>query len=119
MIPELLRRHPGPRGQRAALFTLCLLLVLSLAQGQAAAGLTAPGDAAATNAAALREQVTAAGWLAVRVDLRAPTTVATADELQQTAQDLLFVLPAGSYEAVERAAGSASLTLRVDAAGLT
>ncbi len=118
MIFELFQRHPGPRGQRAALFALCSMLVLSLALGQAAAGLTAPGDTAATTAAALRAQVAAAGWLTVRVELRAPVAVAAADDLEQTVQDLLFAFPAGSYDAVERAAGSASLTLRVDAAGL-
>ncbi len=83
-----------------------------------AAGLTAPGDAAATPAATLRAQVATAGWLTVRVELRAPVAVAATDDLEQTVQDLLFALPAGSYDAVERAAGSASLTLRVDAAGL-
>ncbi len=74
MIFELLQRHSGLRGQRAALFALCLLLTLSLALSQAAAGLTVPGDAAATNGTALRAQVAAAGWLAVRVDLRAPAS---------------------------------------------
>jgi len=121
MFFKILQRHSGPRGQRAALFALCLLLTLSLALGQAAAGLTAPGDAAATNAAALREQVAVAGWVTVRVDLRAPGSAAAAaseDDLEQTAQDLLFTLPAGSYDAVAHAAGSASMTLRVDAAGL-
>ncbi|WP_295612432.1 hypothetical protein [uncultured Lamprocystis sp.] len=115
---ELLRRHPGPRGERPALFLLCLVLVLSLALGQAAAGLTAPGAAVPTSADALRAQVAAAGWVTVRVDLRAPASVAAADDLEQTVQDLLFALPAGFYDAVERAAGSASLTLRVDVAGL-
>jgi len=67
---ELLRHYPGPRGQRPALF-VSLILVLSLGLGQAAAGLNAPGDAGATHADALRAQVSAAGWLAVRVDLRA------------------------------------------------
>jgi hypothetical protein len=43
-----------------------------------------------------------------------PTTRGT----EQTTQDLLFALPARSYDGVERAAGSASLTLRADAAGL-
>jgi len=121
MIFELLQRHPGPRGQRAVLVLSCLLLTLSLALGQAAAGLTVPGDAAATHAAALRAQVAAAGWVTVRVDLHASEQTAAApveDDLEQTAQDLLFALPAGSYDTVERAAGSDSLTLRVDAAGL-
>jgi hypothetical protein len=122
MIFELLQRHPGPRGQRAVLVLSCLLLTLSLALGQAAAGLTAAGDAAATHAAALRAQVAAAGWVTVRVDLHASEQTAAApvveDDLEQTAQDLLFALPAGSYDTVERAAGSDSLTLRVDAAGL-
>ena len=116
---EPLRRHPGPRGQRPALFLFCFILVLSL--GQAVAGLTAPGDAVPTNADALRAQVAAAGWVTVRVELGAPTAAASAavaDDLEQTVQDLLFTLPAGSYDAVKRAAGSASLMLRVDAAGL-
>ncbi len=105
---ELLRRYPGPRDHRAALFLLCLTLVLSLALGQVAAGNTA-----STSAAALRDQVAAAGRLTVRVDLSA-----AADELEQTVQDLLFSLPAGSYDEVQRTAGSASLTLRVDTIGL-
>jgi len=115
MMFELFRRLSGPRGQRAALLALCLTLALSLALGQAAAGLTAPGDAAVSSAAALRDHVAAPGWVTVRVELRAPPPT---DDLEQTAQDLLFALPAGSYDTVERAAGSASLTLRVDAAGL-
>jgi len=122
MLFELLQRHLGPRGQRAALVLSCLLLTLSLALGQAAAGLTVPGDAAATQAAALRDQVAAAGWVTVRVDLRASEQAAAApvveDDLEQTAQDLLFALPVGSYEVVEGGADSASLALRVDAAGL-
>jgi len=118
MFFELLQRHPGLRGQRAALFALCLILVLSLALGQAAAGLAVPGDAAATHGAALRAQVVAAGWVTVRVDLRAVASVAAAEDLEQTAQDLLFALPVGSYEVVEGGADSASLALRVDAAGL-
>ncbi len=101
--------HPTPRGGRAAPAAWCLLLVLSLTLGQAGAGPTGP------TAAALRDQVAAAGWLPVRVELRASTA---ADDLEQTAQDLLFALPAGSYHAVARTAGSASLALRVDAAGL-
>jgi len=117
MFLELLQRHPGRRGQRAALVAWCLILVLSLALGQAAAGLTAPGDAAAPQAAALRAQVAAAGWVTVRVDLRASAVVA-AEDLEQTAKDLLFALPVGSYDGVKRAADSASMTLRVDAAGL-
>jgi len=113
---EPLRRHPGPRGQRPALVLCCLILILTL--GQAAAGLTAPGDAVPTNADALRAQVAAAGWVTVRVEVRAPAAVAATDDLEQAAQDLLFALPAGSYDGVERAAGSASSTLRVDATGL-
>jgi hypothetical protein len=85
------------------------MLALNLTLGQAAEP---------TNAAALRDQVDAAVWLAVRVDLRVPAPAAAQDDLEQTTQDLLFALPAGSYDAVARAAGSASLTLRVDAAGL-
>jgi len=54
MFFRIFQRHPGARGQRAALVLTCLLVTLSLALGQAAAGLTAPGDAAATNADALR-----------------------------------------------------------------
>jgi len=115
MMFELFRPHPGPRGQRAALLALCLTLALSLALGQAAAGLTVPADAAVSSAAPLRAQVGAAGWVTVRVALRAS---AASDDLEQTAQDLLFALPTGSYDAVARAAGSASLTVRVDAAGL-
>ncbi|WP_295586532.1 CARDB domain-containing protein [uncultured Lamprocystis sp.] len=40
MIFERIQHHPGARGQRGALFALCLILVLSLVLGQAAAGLT-------------------------------------------------------------------------------
>jgi alpha-tubulin suppressor-like RCC1 family protein len=40
------------------------------------------------------------------------------EDLERTAQDLLFGLPAGSYDAVQLEADSPSLTLRVDAAGL-
>ncbi|WP_020505794.1 RCC1 domain-containing protein [Lamprocystis purpurea] len=122
MLTDLFRRHSGPRGQRAPLVLVGLLLTLSLVLGQAAAGLTAPDDAAATNAAALRAQVAAAGWVTVRVDLRASEQAAAApvveDDLEQTVQDLLFALPAGSYDGVQRTAGSARLTLRVDPAGL-
>jgi hypothetical protein len=107
MFLELFRRHPGPRNQRATLFLLCSALVLSLVLGQVAAG-----DIVATSAAVLREQAAAAGSVSVRVDLRA------AEDLEQTAEDLLFALPAGSYDAVQRTTGSSSLTLRVDAAGL-
>jgi len=115
MMFELFRRLSGPRGQRAALLALCLTLALSLALGRVAAGLPTPAAAAMSSAAPLRAHVGAAGWVTVRVDLRA---AASAEDLEQRAQDLLFALPAGSYDAVERAAGSASLTLRVDAAGL-
>jgi len=121
MFSAIQRCRPGPRQPRAAMVGLCLILLLNLAQ--AAAGPMAPGAAAGvTNA--LREQVAAAGWVTVRVDLRAPGSAAGAgstaatEDLEQTAQDLLFTLPAGSYDAVEHAAGSAILTLRVDAAGL-
>ncbi len=109
MIFGIFLRHPEPRDQRAATIGLCLMLALNLAQGQAAEP---------TNPAALRDQVAVVGWLALRVELRAPEQAAAADNLEQTAQDLLFALPAGSYDGVQRAAGSASLTLRVDAAGL-
>ncbi|WP_295580041.1 CARDB domain-containing protein [uncultured Lamprocystis sp.] len=115
MFFELFRRPPGPRAQRAALLFLCSILTLTPGLGQAAEP---------PNAAALRDQVAAAGWLTVRVDLRAPAqtaraaTAADQDDLEQTAQDLLFALPAGSYDGVRRTAGSASLTLRVNAAGL-
>jgi hypothetical protein len=123
MFTTIRQCRPGPRQPRAVLIGLCLILLLNLAQ--AAAGPTAPGDTAgATNAAALRAQVAAAGWATVRVDLRAPppaagvANAAAADDLEQTTQDLLFTLPAGSYDTVKRTTGSASLTLRVDAAGL-
>ncbi len=117
MLFKLFQRQPGPRAQRAALLFCWSILTLSPVLGQAAAGLTAP-------AAALRDQVAAAGWLTVRVDLRAPPqtagamTAADQDDLEQTAQDLLFALPVGSYDGVQRTAGAASLTLRVDATGL-
>ncbi len=109
MFYKSLMRHSRPRAGRAAPAVTCLLLLLSLALGQAVAEPTGP------TAAALRDQAASAGRLPVRVELRAPTA---ADDLEQTAQDLLFALPAGSYDGVERAAGSTSLTLRVDAAGL-
>ncbi len=64
---------------------------------------------------AQRAHVAAAGWVTLRVALRAP---AAAEDLEQTAQDLLFALPTGSYDTVARAAGSASLTVRVDAVRL-
>jgi len=69
MFFQMVRRHPGPLGRPAAPTAWCLMLVLSLALGQAAAGLTAPGATAASSADALREQVAAAGnpkmqWLA-------------------------------------------------------
>jgi len=124
MMFKLFQHLSGPRGQRAALVLLGLILALSLALGQAAAGLTAPGAAVPTTADALRAQVAAADWVTVRLDLRAlgaaagVGSTAAADDLEQMAQDVLFTLPAGSYDTVERAAGSASMTLRVDAAGL-
>ncbi len=115
MIFKMFRPRPGPRNQRAALLLMCLIPALTLALGQATAGLTAPAAAAVSSAAALRAQVGAAGWVTVRVALRASSA---SDDLEQTAQDLLFTLPAGSYDGVTRAAGSASLTVRVDAGGL-
>ena len=122
-MPSPTNHHrPASRRPRGVRIALCLMLFLTLAQ--AAAGLTAPAAAAPANAAALREQVDAAGWLAVRVDLRAPASGATAataaaqEDVEQMAQDLLFTLPAGSYEGVARTPGSTSLTLWVDADGL-
>ncbi len=68
------------------------------------------------------------GGLRVQVELRRPADAAAAgdaaqaailrEDLEQTAQDLLFALPDGSWNSVQRAAGATSLTLRVDAAGL-
>ncbi|MBP9603282.1 MAG: hypothetical protein KBE53_04300, partial [Chromatiaceae bacterium] len=116
------------------------MLVLNLSLGHARAqdspevtGM-APGawsepNGSATTDEALREQVAQDEWLEVRVELRQPEgdapepgdTAQAAilqDELEWTAQDLLFALPVGSYDRVQRERGSPGLTLRVDAAGL-
>ncbi|WP_295446853.1 RCC1 domain-containing protein, partial [uncultured Thiodictyon sp.] len=113
-----------------------LLLTLSLGRGMARDSLAATGTAPAAGfepsavptAAALRDQVARDGWVRVGVDLRQPGdavapldaahTAIRQDDLERTAQDLLFALPDGSYEALPRVTGAPSLTLRVDAAGL-
>ncbi len=126
-----------PRNRFVGAIGFCLVLVLSLGQavGQESpvvngtvpyAGFE-PSVPAATGEA-LREQAAREGWVRVRVDLRQPEDgtlpqVATRaaipqDDFEHSAQDLLFALPAGSYDSVQREVGSSSLTLRVDAAGL-
>lgn len=76
----------------------------------------------------MAEQVEVSGKAWVRVDLRVPAVLPErlddaqrllwTDELEQVAQDLLATLPTGSYEAVDRPAEVASLTLQVDSVGL-
>ncbi len=115
---------------------LVLALNLPLGQGglaQGSLGITGLAPATAlelgvATAAALREQVARDEWVQVQVELLQPEVTATPqgvakaklqpDELAQMAQDLLFALPAGSFGSMQRAAGSTTLTLRVDAAGL-
>jgi hypothetical protein len=76
----------------------------------------------------LREDVNTDGSVLVRVDLRLPM-VATdrldalqretwLSDLEQATEDLLAELPTGTYSDVQRATDSASINLRVDAAGL-
>ena len=128
-----------PRSRYAGAIGFCLVLILNLSLGRGVAQDSVvvsgtapvagfdPSVVAATDEA-LREWVARDGWVRVQVDLRQPAGDAVppaatqaaiqSDDLGQTAQDLLFALPAGSYDAVQRIAGSSSLTLRVDAAGL-
>ena len=100
---------------------LLLMLVLGLPLGR---GLTQEAAAdSALNALVVRD-----GAVRVRVDLRLsggppalrdPAAEALwQQDLDQTAQDLLFALPAGSYDSVLHEPGSPVLILRVDAAGL-
>ncbi|MBK5967096.1 hypothetical protein CCR95_24255 [Thiocystis minor] len=119
-------------------FSLMMVMNLSLGQGVAQDSLTVsetapvaaygPSEPTATDDA-LREQVEREGWVLVHVDLRQSEENSSVPEdtdqaailqndLEWMAQDLLFALPAGSYDRVQREPGSPGLTLRVDAAGL-
>ena len=131
------RSMPWPRYATAIGF--CLMLVPSLSPGDAMAqdppavtgtapvAWSDPNEPAATGEA-LREQVARDGWVQVRVELRpsedapqsgdAAQAASLQDAVERTAQDLLFALPAGSYDTVQREPGSPGLALRVDAAGL-
>ncbi len=116
-----------------------LVLVCHLAMGQPAnqggvlssdkqAGIVWASNSSASMAEALRERVVKEEWVRVRVTLRSPLdTPALATEadletrqahLAWLEEDLLFSLPEGSYEAVERALEASQLTLRVTKAGL-
>jgi subtilisin family serine protease len=76
----------------------------------------------------LDEQIAVSGKAWVRVDLRVPAVAVERldeaqrttwlNELEQTTQDLLSTLPAGSFEETTRPAEFSSLTLRVDQVGL-
>ena len=125
-----------PRNRYAGAIGSCLVLVLNLSLGQgviqdtfAATG-TDPvaGFGPAATDETLRERVARDGWLRVQVELRQPADAAATgdaaqaalvrENLERTAQDLLFGLPAGSWDSAQREPGGTSLTLRVDAAGL-
>ena len=79
--------------------------------------------------AVLRQQLSRTGWVRVRVELAQPKRNPTPQDSQPADQDdvaldgtlraMLAGLPAGSYEAVQREAGSAMLTINVNAAGLS
>ncbi|WP_295456262.1 CARDB domain-containing protein [uncultured Thiodictyon sp.] len=70
---------------------------------------------------ALRDRVSIAGWVQVRVDLNAPAGAAVPPlpaDWDQAAQDLLLGLTAGSYDSPLHVPGEASLTVRVNATAL-
>jgi hypothetical protein len=122
-----------PRCHAGVAAGLCLMLVVELtvvpAMAQEALAMTdrySPAEFEANDPGPieeiLREQVAIDGWVQVRVDLRqpegrAPTDIRE-DDLEGMAKALLFALPLGSYATVQGEAGSSSVTLWVDAAGL-
>lgn len=124
-------RYAGALG-----LSLALILSLSFVQGAAQASPWADGLSRGAGLApsrqeaaddTLRNLVIRDGWVLVRVQLREPQQAASRDAAQaaswwedtnRTAEDLLFGLPDGSWDSAQREAGAASLTLRVDAAGL-
>ncbi len=128
-----------PENHCTAIIFSCLMLMMSLSIGDALGqdSLSMNGalqvdefgsSRALATEDALRERVAREGWVRVRVDLiqsaklSVPSDAVEAgileDQSERTTQDLLFALPAGSYEAVHRDADSPTLTLRVDAVGL-
>ena len=133
MFVRAIRRLFLPQYRTAGVIHVCSVLILTLALGQgtppsalAASGIasvaaTEPGLLGST-AKALRERTEREGQVRVRVTLRQSKSLAQAsvleNDLQRTAQDLLFALPSGTYAAVQPEANSSALTLRVDAAGL-
>ncbi len=95
------------------LVPLCVLALVGLGQLWAAAE---PEPTEALRAQAARDGQ-------VQVEVRLPDAAATdpagrQEDLDRAAGDVLFALPDGSYQALPRVTGSASLDLRVDAAGL-
>ncbi len=125
---------PRPWYAGAVGFGCVLVLNLSLGLCLAPESLAAVGavpvvsGASATTDAALRDRVARDGWVKVQVDLPTPAAAAAPldpiqtalvqADLDQAVKDLLFALPAGSYDSLLHVPGSAKLTLRVDAAGL-
>ncbi|WP_295449699.1 CARDB domain-containing protein, partial [uncultured Thiodictyon sp.] len=111
-----------PRNRYAGAILCCFALLLSLAVGDA------PAQTPAATDAALRAWVARDLWLRAQVDLVLPGNPAVPRDatqealwqaaLDQTAQNLLLALPAGSYDSVLRLAGTSSLSVRVNAAGL-
>jgi hypothetical protein len=76
----------------------------------------------------LRSQITPDGWARIRVELLVPDLGSVTDDatllvqreetIEQTELDLLFALPPGSYQRVQRPVGTTELILRVNTAGL-
>ena len=102
-----------PRAVFGVLVPLCVLALVGLGQLRAAAE---PEPTEALRAQAARDGQ-------VQVEVRLPDAAATdpagrQEDLDRAAGDVLFALPDGSYQALPRVTGSASLDLRVDAAGL-
>jgi len=120
-VPSIGHRFK-PRNRTAWALGCCLLMALTLGHGWA------EDDAAGADDEVLRELLARDGSVQVQVDLRLPGDPAAPrddaaqalwqEDLDQAAQDLLFALPAGSYDSVLREPGSSTLTARVDAAGL-
>ncbi|MBK1644914.1 hypothetical protein CKO25_09675 [Thiocapsa imhoffii] len=100
-------------------------LVLAMVPGWMATAFAEPSESAI---ASLLDEARAAGWVRVQVELQASglgafagdeaAIAAYAEDLDQQAANLLFSLPAGSYSVVQRLAGSTTLTLEVNDAGL-